>query len=155
MSFLNDQKIVLSCCNNSSLAPWTQALLQVAHDVEVKKQKEADKLEKRLAVKTENFATEVQKTLLARPSSVPMWNFRSLIWSNVYLVVLQETIMMEQVEGLVEEEDEDNANEEEEDVSVGGIVVAVKKTERQRRKKRAEILKVQQQFTLFFKDFNL
>ncbi|XP_056297794.1 ribosome biogenesis protein NOP53 [Pseudoliparis swirei] len=89
-----------------------QALLQVAHDVEVKKQKEADKLEKRLAVKKENFATE-------------------------------ETIMMEQVEGLVEEEDEDNANEEEEDVSVGGIVVAVKKTERQRRKKRAEILKAQ------------
>ncbi|TNN38670.1 Glioma tumor suppressor candidate region gene 2 protein [Liparis tanakae] len=90
-----------------------QALLQVAHEVEVKKQKEADKLVKRLAVKKENFATE-------------------------------ETIMTEQVEGLVEEDDEENANEEEEeDESAGGIVVAVKKTEKQRRKERAEILKAQ------------
>ncbi|XP_037335331.2 ribosome biogenesis protein NOP53 [Pungitius pungitius] len=91
-----------------------QALLQEAHDVEVKKQKEEDKLTKQLAVNKEHFATE-------------------------------ETVLKEQVEGLVEEEEEEEEAEaaSEEDVAVGAIVMAAKKTERQRRKERVEKLKVQ------------
>ncbi|XP_068562674.1 LOW QUALITY PROTEIN: ribosome biogenesis protein NOP53 [Cebidichthys violaceus] len=90
-----------------------QALLQVAHQVEVKKQKEEDKIVKQLAVNREHIATE-------------------------------ETVLREQVEGLVEEDnEEDAANEEEEGVAVGAIVVAVKKTERQRRKERADKIKEQ------------
>ncbi|KAL6116482.1 nop53 [Pungitius sinensis] len=88
-----------------------QALLQEAHDVEVKKQKEEDKLTKQLAVNKEHFATE-------------------------------ETVLKEQVEGLVEEEEDEEAASEE-DVAVGAIVMAAKKTERQRRKERVEKLKVQ------------
>ncbi|KAM8902575.1 ribosome biogenesis protein NOP53 [Spinachia spinachia] len=92
-----------------------QALLQEAHNVEVKKQKEEDRIDKQLAVNKEHFATE-------------------------------ETILKEQVEGLVEEEEvEDDGGEaaSEEDVAVGAIVMAAKKTEQQRRKERVEKLKVQ------------
>uniref|UniRef100_A0A8D0AG76 Ribosome biogenesis protein NOP53 n=1 Tax=Sander lucioperca TaxID=283035 RepID=A0A8D0AG76_SANLU len=90
-----------------------QALLQEAHEVEVKKQKEEDKIERQLAVNKEHIATE-------------------------------ETILREQVEGLVEEENEEEApNEEEEGVAVGAITVAEKKTERQRKKERAYKVKEQ------------
>ncbi|XP_040901757.1 ribosome biogenesis protein NOP53 isoform X2 [Toxotes jaculatrix] len=92
-----------------------QALLQEAHEVEVKKQKEENKVERQLAVNKEDTATE-------------------------------ETILREQVEGLVEEEDEEEAapNEEEEDAAVGAITLAEKKTERQRKREKAEKIKEQQ-----------
>ncbi|KAF6736033.1 Glioma tumor suppressor candidate region gene 2 protein [Oryzias melastigma] len=92
-----------------------QALLQEAHDVEVQKQKQEDKLQRQLAVRKEDRATE-------------------------------ETILHEQVEGLVEDEDEEDAaapNEDEADSAVAAIAVAEKKTERQRKKEKAEKIKVQ------------
>ncbi|KAM9359770.1 ribosome biogenesis protein NOP53 [Symphorus nematophorus] len=93
-----------------------QALLQEAHDVEAKKQKEEEKIERQLAVNREDTATE-------------------------------ETVLREQVEGLVEEENEEEAaapNEEEEDVAVGAIAQAEKKTERQRKREREDKIKEQQ-----------
>ncbi|XP_023122156.3 ribosome biogenesis protein NOP53 isoform X1 [Amphiprion ocellaris] len=93
-----------------------QALLQEAHDVEVKKQKQEDKLERQLAFNKEEKATE-------------------------------ETVLREQVEGLVEEENEEEeaaANDDEEEVAVGAIALAEKKTERQRKRERAEKIKEQQ-----------
>ncbi|XP_031716947.1 ribosome biogenesis protein NOP53 isoform X1 [Anarrhichthys ocellatus] len=90
-----------------------QALLQVAHEVEVKKQKEEDKIVKQLAVNREHFATE--ETV-----------FREQVEGLVE-----------------EEHEDDAANEEEEGVAVGAIVVAVKKTERQRKKERADKIKEQ------------
>ncbi|XP_070826472.1 ribosome biogenesis protein NOP53 [Chaetodon trifascialis] len=92
-----------------------QALLQEAHEVEVKKQKVEDKIERQLAVNREDTATE-------------------------------ETILREQVEGLVDEEDEEEValNEEDEDVTVGAITLAAKKTERQRKKEKADKIKEQQ-----------
>uniref|UniRef100_A0A3P9GZE1 Ribosome biogenesis protein NOP53 n=1 Tax=Oryzias latipes TaxID=8090 RepID=A0A3P9GZE1_ORYLA len=94
-----------------------QALLQEAHDVEVQKQKQEDKLQRQLAFRKEDRATE-------------------------------ETILHEEVEGLVEDEDEDEAaapNEDEADSALGAIAVAEKKTERQRKKEKAEKMKTQQQ----------
>lgn len=44
------------CCVASVL---TQALLKDAHEVEVKKKKEEDKIERQLAVRREDTATEV------------------------------------------------------------------------------------------------
>ncbi|XP_041796940.1 ribosome biogenesis protein NOP53 [Chelmon rostratus] len=92
-----------------------QALLQEAHEVEVKKQKVEDKIERQLAVNREDTATE-------------------------------ETILREQVEGLVEEENEEEVapNEGDEDVMVGAITLAAKKTERQRKKEKADKIKEQQ-----------
>ncbi|XP_023260941.1 ribosome biogenesis protein NOP53 isoform X2 [Seriola lalandi dorsalis] len=92
-----------------------QALLREAHEVEVKKQKEEDKIERQVMVNKADTATE-------------------------------ETILREQVEGLVEEENEEEMapNEEEEDVAVGGIALAEKKTERQRKKEKADKIKEQQ-----------
>lgn len=55
-----------SCCNVMcqltlfSLSLWTKALLQEAHEVEVKKQKDENKIERQLAVNREDTATEVQ-----------------------------------------------------------------------------------------------
>ncbi|XP_041652450.1 ribosome biogenesis protein NOP53 isoform X2 [Cheilinus undulatus] len=96
-----------------------QALLQEAHEVEVKKKKEEDKVERQLAVNREDTATE-------------------------------ETILREQVEGLVEEENEEAAapNEEEEgDVAVGAITLSDKKTERQRKREKADKIKEQQRLS--------
>lgn len=93
-----------------------QALLKEAHEVEVKKKKEEDKIEKQLAVNKEDTATE-------------------------------ETILREQVEGLVEEDEEEEEsapNEDGEDVAVGGITLSDKKTERQRKREKAEKMKEQQ-----------
>ncbi|KAM9318819.1 ribosome biogenesis protein NOP53 [Pholidichthys leucotaenia] len=94
-----------------------QALLQEAHEVEVKKKKQEDKIEKQLAFNKEDRATE-------------------------------ETVLREQVEGLVEEESEEETaaahDDEEEEVTVGAIAVAEKKTERQRKKEKAEKIKEQQ-----------
>ncbi|XP_069003603.1 ribosome biogenesis protein NOP53 [Embiotoca jacksoni] len=94
-----------------------QALLQDAHEVEVKRQKQEDKIERQLAVNRADTATE-------------------------------ETILREQVEGLVEEDNEGGEGhaaptEDEEDVAGGGIAMAEKKTERQRKKERAEKIKEQ------------
>lgn len=52
----------MSCANwlFSSLSLWTKALLQEAHEVEVKKQKDENKIERQLAVNREDTATEVQ-----------------------------------------------------------------------------------------------
>ncbi|XP_034556659.1 ribosome biogenesis protein NOP53 [Notolabrus celidotus] len=60
-------------------------------------------------------------------------------------IVTEETILREQVEGLVEEETEEAAapNEEDDDVAVGAITLSEKKTERQRKKERAEKVKDQ------------
>lgn len=63
----------------------------------------------------------------------------------MFVDVLQETILREQVEGLVEEETEEAAapaEEEEGDMAVGAITLSEKKTERQRKKEKAEKIKV-------------
>uniref|UniRef100_A0A669CFC0 Ribosome biogenesis protein NOP53 n=1 Tax=Oreochromis niloticus TaxID=8128 RepID=A0A669CFC0_ORENI len=95
-----------------------QELLREAHEVEVKKKKVEDKIERQLAYNKEDTATE-------------------------------ETILREQVEGLVEEseeeeEKEDAPKEDGEEVAVGAIAVADKKTERQRKREKAEKMKEQQ-----------
>lgn len=66
------------------------------------------------------------------------------MFSYVSLSVWQETILKEQIEGLVEEDEEkeEAVNEDEEDVAVGAITLADKKTERQRKKEKAEKIKV-------------
>lgn len=66
---------------------------------------------------------------------------------NARLFVTQETILREQVEGLVEEENEEEVapNEGDEDVMVGAITLAAKKTERQRKKEKADKIKVHTQ----------
>ncbi|XP_068441932.1 ribosome biogenesis protein NOP53 isoform X1 [Clinocottus analis] len=93
-----------------------QALLQVAHDVEVKKKKEEDKIVKRLAVNKEHYPTE-----------------ETIFQEEVEGLVEEEN------------EDDDDANEEE-GGAVGNIVVAAKKTEKQRRKERVEKIKEQRRF---------
>ncbi|XP_038550274.1 ribosome biogenesis protein NOP53 isoform X2 [Micropterus salmoides] len=90
-----------------------QALLLEAHEVEVKKQKEEDKIAKQLAVNREDTATE--ETV-----------FREQVEGLVE-----------------EENEEEAPNEEEEDVAVGAISLALKKTERQRKKERADKIKEQ------------
>ncbi|XP_070761995.1 ribosome biogenesis protein NOP53 isoform X1 [Enoplosus armatus] len=91
-----------------------QALLQEAHEVEVKKQKEEDKIAKQLAVNREDTATE--ETI-----------FREQV----------EGLVDE------ENEEEAAPNEEEGDGAVGAIVMAEKKTERQRKRERADKIKEQ------------
>ncbi|CAJ1066179.1 ribosome biogenesis protein NOP53 isoform X2 [Xyrichtys novacula] len=62
-------------------------------------------------------------------------------------IATEETVLREQVEGLVEEEneEEDVPDEEEEgDVAVGGITLSEKKTERQRKREKADKIKEQQ-----------
>ncbi|XP_018531543.1 ribosome biogenesis protein NOP53 [Lates calcarifer] len=96
-----------------------QALLQEAHEVEVKKQKEEDKIERQLAVNKEDTATEETK-----------------LREQVEGLVEEEN----EEETAPNEEEE----EEEEDVAVGAIAVAEKKTERQRKREKAEKIKEQQ-----------
>uniref|UniRef100_A0A3P9B9H7 Ribosome biogenesis protein NOP53 n=1 Tax=Maylandia zebra TaxID=106582 RepID=A0A3P9B9H7_9CICH len=97
-----------------------QELLREAHEVELKKKKVEDKLERQLAYNKADTATE-------------------------------ETILREQVEGLVEEseeeEEKDAPKEDGEEVAVGAIAVADKKTERQRKREKAEKMKEQQRLT--------
>lgn len=63
------------------------------------------------------------------------------------MCVLQETMLREQVEGLVEEEnEEEEVAPEEEDVAVGAITQAEKKTERQRKREKADKMKVHTHF---------
>ncbi|XP_042342718.1 ribosome biogenesis protein NOP53 isoform X1 [Plectropomus leopardus] len=93
-----------------------QALLKDAHEVEVKKQKEEDKIERQLAVNKEHIATE--ETI-----------FKEQV----------EGLVEEEDEG----EEAAAPNEEEEGVAVGAIAQAEKKTERQRKKERAEKIKEQ------------
>lgn len=93
-----------------------QALLQEAHDVEVKKQKAEDRIERQLAVNKEDTATEE--------------------------TVFQEQVegLVEEEE---EENEEAAPNEEGESVVVGAITLAEKKTERQRKRERADKIKEQ------------
>ncbi|XP_075999912.1 ribosome biogenesis protein NOP53 isoform X2 [Genypterus blacodes] len=97
-----------------------QALLQEAHDVEVKKHKEEGKIERQLAVNREDTATEE--------------------------TVFQEQVegLLEEE---VEDEEERVPNEEDDDVPVGAISIADKKTEKQRKRERTEKLKEQQRLT--------
>ncbi|XP_037632060.1 ribosome biogenesis protein NOP53 [Sebastes umbrosus] len=92
-----------------------QALLQEAHEVEVKKQKAEDKLQRQLAVNRDHIATE-----------------ETVFSEQVEGLVEEEN-----------EEDEDAPNDEFDGGAVGAISLAVKKTERQRKKERAEKLKWQ------------
>nr|XP_057937056.1 ribosome biogenesis protein NOP53 [Doryrhamphus excisus] len=91
-----------------------QALLQEAHDVEVKKQKTEDKIVRQLAVNKEDLVTEAH--------------------------IFQEQVegLVE------ENEEESSANEGEEDGAEGAITQAEKKTEKQRKKEKAEKIKEQQ-----------
>uniref|UniRef100_A0A1A8BUX0 Ribosome biogenesis protein NOP53 n=2 Tax=Nothobranchius kadleci TaxID=1051664 RepID=A0A1A8BUX0_NOTKA len=93
-----------------------QALLQEAHEVEVKKKKQEDKLEKQLAVNREDKATAE--------------------------TALREEVegLIED-----EEDEETSPNKEDEEASGAAITVTEKKTERQRKKEKAEKRKEQQQ----------
>ncbi|XP_061574987.1 ribosome biogenesis protein NOP53 [Cololabis saira] len=92
-----------------------QALLQEAHEVEVKRQKQEDKIQRQVAVNHADKAT-------------------------------QETVLHEQVEGLVEDENDQQEavpNEDDEDTVLAAIAVAAKKSEKQRKRERAEKVKEQ------------
>ncbi|KAM6959242.1 ribosome biogenesis protein NOP53 [Aplochiton taeniatus] len=95
-----------------------QALLQEAHDVEVKKVKEEERIARQLAVNREDYAT--QET------------------------VFEEQVqgLME------EEEDEEEHWSEEDCDPVGGVSLMDKKTEKQRRKERESKVKEQQKQAL-------
>ncbi|KAF7651039.1 hypothetical protein LDENG_00116580 [Lucifuga dentata] len=92
-----------------------QALLQEAYDVEVKKQKEEEKVERQLAVNKEDMATEET-------------GFQEQVEGLVEEEDAEETV----------------PNEEEDDVAVGAISLAEKKTERQRKREKADKIKEQQ-----------
>lgn len=96
-----------------------QALLQDAHDIEVVKKKQEDKLQRQLAYNKEDTAT-----------------VETAFQEQVQGLVEEE-----------EEDSEDLASdidEEEEEGAVGAIAVAQKKTERQRKREKAEKMKEQQ-----------
>ncbi|XP_030007537.1 ribosome biogenesis protein NOP53 isoform X1 [Sphaeramia orbicularis] len=93
-----------------------QALLQEAHEVEVKKQKEEDKIVRQITVNKEDTATE-----------------ETIFQEQVEGLVEEEN-----------EEEETAPDDEEESVVVGAIAVAEKKTERQRKRQRADKIKEQQ-----------
>ncbi|TNN01315.1 hypothetical protein fugu_010697 [Takifugu bimaculatus] len=115
-----------------------QALLQEAHDVEVKKQKAEEKIERQLAFDKDDTATEV--------TFISVLLLKSLVFDRTCSCGLQETVFKEQVEGLVEEDDDAEAAEaanEQDHVAVGAITLSEKKTERQRKKEKAEKLKDQ------------
>lgn len=123
---------------------WIQALLQEAHDVEVKKQKAEEKIVRQLAFNKEDTATEVTFISVLLLKSVVIEADRPCS------CVLQETVFKEQVEGLVEEDDDGEAAEaanEQDHVAVGAITLSEKKTERQRKKEKAEKLKVNLYFS--------
>ncbi|XP_053729546.1 ribosome biogenesis protein NOP53 [Synchiropus splendidus] len=93
-----------------------QALLQEAHDVEVKKKKVEDKIERQLQFNKQDQATEVS-------------NFKEVVQG-----LIEES----------GEEDEGPPHDgEDEDVAGGAISLAEKKTERQRKKEKAEKIKEQ------------
>ncbi|XP_068172653.1 ribosome biogenesis protein NOP53 [Antennarius striatus] len=92
-----------------------QELLQEAHEVEVKKKKEEDRIERQLAVNKEETATE-ETTLREQVEG------------------LEEE----------ESEEEEAAANDDECVAVGAITLAAKKTERQRKREKAEKIKEQQ-----------
>lgn len=122
---------------------WNQALLQDAHNVEVRKQKQDDKIERQLAVKKEDKATEVN---IIRTAFI-ICCFYSWCRFNFWVICVyfQETVLREQVEGLVEEENDEEGgapNEDDDDAAVAAITVGEKKTEKQRKRERAEKMKV-------------
>ncbi|KAK2846902.1 hypothetical protein Q5P01_009901 [Channa striata] len=91
-----------------------QALLQKAHEVEVKKQKEEDKIEKKLAFNKEDTATE-----------------ETIFQEQVEGLVEEEN------------DEETDRKEEEEDQPIGAIALAEKKTERQRKREKSDKIKEQ------------
>lgn len=134
---------------------WMQELLREAHEVELKKKKVEDKLERQLAYNKADTATEVQLTIPLARLHLSLcfwccwWMCLTFFNSIVRYCVFQETILREQVEGLVEEseeeEEKDAPKEDGEEVAVGAIAVADKKTERQRKREKAEKIKVRLQ----------
>lgn len=98
-----------------------QALLQEAHMVEVQKKKQEDKLERQLAFKKEDKATEET-------------NLRE----QVEGLVEEEENDEEESPGLKDDDDE---------AALAAIAVTQKKTERQIKKEKAEKLKEQQRLT--------
>ncbi|CAN9511111.1 unnamed protein product [Ophioblennius macclurei] len=96
-----------------------QALLQEAHDVEVKKKKQEDKIERQLAFDKKDTATEETK-------------LREQV----------EGLVEEEEEEEVEAEMA--SQQEEEDAATGAITLSNKKTERQRKKEKALKIKDQQ-----------
>ncbi|XP_028320010.1 ribosome biogenesis protein NOP53 isoform X2 [Gouania willdenowi] len=90
-----------------------QALLKAAHEVEVVKQKEEDKIKRQLAVNKEDTAT----------------------METIFHEELEGLVE--------EEKEEEEELKDEEDVAVGAIVLAQKKTEKQRKKERALKIKEQ------------
>ncbi|XP_068602010.1 ribosome biogenesis protein NOP53 isoform X1 [Brachionichthys hirsutus] len=92
-----------------------QELLQEAHEVEVKKKKEEDRIERQLAINKEETATE-ETTLREQVEG------------------LEE-----------EDSEEEVAANDDEGVAVGAITLAQKKTERQRKREKAEKIKELQQ----------
>ena len=60
MKFVLNLTVMWQLTFFSSPSLWTKALLQEAHEVEVKKQKDETKIERQLAVNREDTATEVQ-----------------------------------------------------------------------------------------------
>lgn len=93
-----------------------QALLQEAHQVEVKKQKDEDKIERQLAVNKEDTATE----------------------ETIFNEQVEGLVDGQEEEAAVA------ADEEGEGVAVGAITLSDKKTERQRKREKAEKIKEQQ-----------
>ncbi|XP_007577903.1 ribosome biogenesis protein NOP53 [Poecilia formosa] len=100
-----------------------QALLQEAHQVEVQKKKQEDKLERQLAINKEDKATEET-------------NLREQV----------EGLVEEEEEE--ENNDEESApSKEDEEAALAAIAVTQKKTEKQIKKEKAEKLKEQQRLT--------
>lgn len=98
-----------------------QALLQEAHMVEVQKKKQEDKLERQLAVKKEDKATEET-------------NLREQV----------EGLVEEEEEEEKNNEEESPGLKDDDEVALAAIAVTQKKTERQIKKEKAEKLKEQQ-----------
>ncbi|XP_019717082.1 ribosome biogenesis protein NOP53 [Hippocampus comes] len=110
-----------------------QALLQEAHDVEVKKRKAESKIERQLAVNKEDRATE--ETI-----------FQEQVEGLVEEEEEKEVAAVEEEEQVapVEEEEQVAPVKEEEQECVGGaITLAEKKTEKQRKREKAEKIKEQ------------
>ncbi|XP_034023754.1 ribosome biogenesis protein NOP53 [Thalassophryne amazonica] len=97
-----------------------QALLQEAHEVEVKKKKEEEKVERQLAFNKDDAATE-----------------ETVFQEQVEGLVEEE-----------ENEEENTVDQQAEDVPVGAIAQAEKKSEKQRKKQKAEKIKEQQQLAI-------
>ncbi|XP_057694224.1 ribosome biogenesis protein NOP53 [Corythoichthys intestinalis] len=114
-----------------------QALLQEAHNVEIKKQKAEKRIERRLAVDKDKRATE---------ETIFQEQVEGLVEENEDDEV--SAINEDDKVSAINEDDKVSAIKEEEEGTVGGaIVLAEKKTERQRKKEKAEKIKEQQRLS--------